>query len=87
MKNLNFLIKFLFLLLSFTLDTITQSQVKLSTDFTNETDKKLAIHDFWNVANRISPRNGSNIRPGLKMNIVRMVGGINKTKNNAHIQM
>jgi len=87
MKNLNFLIKFLFLLLSFTLVTITQGQVKLSTDFTSESDKKLPIHNVWNVANRISPRNGSNIRPGLKMNIVRMVGGINKTKNNAHIQM
>ena len=79
MKNLNFLIKFLFLLLSFTLVTITQGQVKLSTDFTGETDKKLPIHNVWNVANRISPRNGSNIRPGLKMNIVRMIGGIKKT--------
>ena len=61
--------------------TLTQAQVKLSTDFTSESDKKLPIHDVWNVANRISPRNGSNIRSGLKMNIVRMIGGIRKVVN------
>lgn len=69
--------KFLFLL-CFTFIVNALAQVKLSTDFTSETDKKLPIHDVWNVANRISPRNGSNIRPGLKMNIVRMIGGIRK---------
>ncbi|MGB5419388.1 InlB B-repeat-containing protein [Algibacter sp.] len=58
--------------------TSIQAQVKLSTDFTNESEKKLPIHDVWNVANRISPTNGSNIRSGLKMNIVRMIGGIRK---------
>jgi len=47
--------------------TLTQAQVKLSTDFTSESDKKLPIHDVWNVANRISPRNGSNIRSGYKL--------------------
>lgn len=71
---------FLFVLF-FTLGTSNNAQVKLSTDFTSESDKKLPIHDVWNVANRISPRNGSNIRPGLKMNIVRMIGGINKIVN------
>ena len=64
----------------------TQGQVKLSTDFTSETDKKLPIHDVWNVANRISPRNGSNIRTGLKMNIVRMIGGINKKVNGENVK-
>ena len=58
-----------------------QAQVKLSSDFTSESDKKSPIHDVWNVANRISPTSGSNIRPGLKMNIVRMIGGINKVVN------
>ncbi len=81
MKKLTFIKKYVFLLLSFTLIIQTQGQVKLSTDFTSETDKKLPIHDVWNVANRISPRNGSNIRTGLKMNIVRMIGGINKKVN------
>lgn len=76
------LLKYNFLfLLCFTLVSYTQGQVKLSSDFTSETEKKLPIHDVWNVANRISPRNGSNIRPGLKMNIVRMIGGINKKVN------
>jgi len=78
MKNQKFLKHNLLILLSFTFVVFTHAQVKLSTDFTNETHKKLPIHDVWNVANRISPRNGSNIRPGLKMNIVRMIGGIRK---------
>ena len=73
--------KYLFAVLSLTFITNLQSQVKLSTDFTSESDKKLPIHNVWNTANRISPRNGSNIRPGLKMNIVRMIGGINKKVN------
>ncbi len=62
------------------------AQVKLSTDFTDETKKKQALHNVWNVANRISPRNGSNIRPGLKMNIVRMIGGINKKVNGENVK-
>jgi hypothetical protein len=71
----------IFILLCFSLINYTQSQVKLSTDFTSDIEKKLPIHNVWNVANRISPRNGSNIRAGLKMNIVRMIGGINKVVN------
>lgn len=81
MNILNFIKKYVFVLLSFTIVNITEGQVKLSTDFTSESDKKLPIHNVWNVANRISPRNGSNIRTGIKMNIVRMIGGIKKTVN------
>ena len=81
MNILNFIKKYVFVLLSFTIVNSTEGQVKLSTDFTSESDKKLPIHNVWNVANRISPRNGSNIRIGLKMNIVRMIGGIKKTVN------
>ncbi len=69
------------MLLCFSLITYTQAQVTLSTDFTSESEKKLPIHNVWNVANRISPINGSNIRPGIKMNIVRMIGGIRKVVN------
>ncbi|MGB3149106.1 MAG: hypothetical protein WBB27_00470, partial [Maribacter sp.] len=54
------------------------AQVKLSTDFTNESKMKLPIHDVWNVSNRISPIYGSNVRPGLEMNAIRMIGGILK---------
>ena len=77
----NFRNTYVLVFLCFTLVSITQSQVKLSTDFTSETDKKQPIHNVWNTANRISPRYGSNIRTGLKMNIVRMIGGINKKVN------
>ena len=82
----NFINKYVFVLLCFALATVAQSQVKLSTDFTNETDKKLPIHNVWNTANRISPRSGSNIRTGLKMNIVRMIGGINKKVNGENVK-
>ncbi len=55
-----------------------KAQVTLSTDFTNTEDQKTPLHDIWGVANRISPKTGSNVRSDLKMNIVRMIGGINK---------
>ena len=71
----------IFIAFCFICITFIEAQVKLSTDFTNENQKKLPIHDVWNVANRISPTSGSNIRPGLKMNIVRMIGGIRKVVN------
>ena len=58
-----------------------EAQVTLSTDFTDNNYKNQPLHNIWDVANRISPKNGSNIRPGLKMNIVRMVGGIRKVVN------
>ncbi|MFD0835645.1 hypothetical protein ACFQ0I_07725 [Mariniflexile aquimaris] len=61
--------------------TLTNAQVKLSTDFTSEAKRNLPIHNVWNTANRISPRNGSTIRSGLKMNLVRMIGGIIKVVN------
>lgn len=63
-----------------------QSQVKLSTDFTNDIQKKESLHNIWSIANRISPKNGSNIRPGIKMNIVRMIGGIKKTVNGENVK-
>ncbi|WP_298495885.1 T9SS type A sorting domain-containing protein [uncultured Algibacter sp.] len=86
MKNFSFIKCNIFILLCFILVTSTQGQVNLSTDFTSESDRKLPIHDVWNTANRISPRNGSNIRPGLKMNIVRMIGGINKKVNDENVK-
>lgn len=86
MKNQKFLKHNLLILLSFTFVAFTQAQVKLSTDFTSENDKKLPIHNVWNTANRISPKSGSNIRTGLKMNIVRMIGGINKKVNGENVK-
>ncbi|NJX14306.1 GH39 family glycosyl hydrolase [Tamlana crocina] len=60
---------------------ICGAQVKLFTDFTNDKSRELPVHDIWSVANRISPTAGSNVREGLKMNIVRMIGGIKKDVN------
>ncbi|MEN8878555.1 MAG: hypothetical protein ABF311_00190, partial [Polaribacter sp.] len=62
------------------------AQVNLSTDFTDETKKNQPLHNIWSIANRISPTNGSNIRPGIKMNIVRMIGGIKKTVNGKNLK-
>ncbi|GAB7255966.1 GH39 family glycosyl hydrolase [Polaribacter sp. OB-PA-B3] len=62
------------------------AQVQVSTDFTDEINKKEPLHNIWSIANRISPKNGSNIRPGLKMNIVRMIGGIKKTVNGKNVK-
>ena len=62
------------------------AQVILSTDFTEDANKKEPLHNIWSIANRISPQNGSNIRPGLKMNIVRMIGGIKKTVNGENVK-
>ncbi len=55
-----------------------EAQVTLSTDFTSDVDKQEALHEIWDVANRISPTNGSNVRSGTDINLVRMIGGIVK---------
>lgn len=62
------------------------AQVNLSADFTNEADELAPLHNIWSIANRISPQNGSNVRPGLKMNTVRMIGGIKKTVNGVRMK-
>jgi hypothetical protein len=62
------------------------AQVTLSADFTDEANENTALHNIWSIANRISPQNGSNVRPGLKMNTVRMIGGINKIVNGVRMK-
>ncbi len=62
------------------------SQVTLSADFTDEANESGPLHNIWSIANRISPQNGSNVRPGLKMNTVRMIGGIKKTVNGENVK-
>ncbi|WP_299119242.1 T9SS type A sorting domain-containing protein [uncultured Winogradskyella sp.] len=62
------------------------AQVTLSADFTDEADESAPLHNIWSIANRISPQNGSNVRPGLKMNTVRMIGGINKIVNGVRMK-
>ncbi|NRD23034.1 T9SS type A sorting domain-containing protein [Winogradskyella litoriviva] len=62
------------------------AQVTLSSDFTDEDNESTALHNIWSIANRISPQSGSNVRPGLKMNTVRMIGGIKKTVNGENVK-
>ena len=57
------------------------AQVTLSTDFTDEGNKKDTLHNIWTVANRISPETGGGVREGIAINTVRMIGGINKKVN------
>lgn len=56
-------------------------QVVLSTDYTNATNNKGELKNIWNVVNRISPTTGAGVRTGLGVNLIRMVGGINKKVN------
>lgn len=86
MKKCHLLRNSIFILSCSVFINYSNAQVKLSTDFTDDALKGVALHNVWDVANRISPRNGSNIRPGLKMNIVRMIGGINKKVNDKNVK-
>ncbi|WP_282135235.1 GH39 family glycosyl hydrolase [Seonamhaeicola maritimus] len=76
---------FPFIVLIFSLLSL-EAQVTLSTDFSDDTKKNEPIHNIWSIANRISPKNGSNIRPGLKMNTIRMIGGIKKVVNGQNVK-
>ena len=72
------LILALLLTLSF---TVADAQVTLSTNFFDAAYKEQVLYDAWQVANDISPtyeeiRDEPQIRPDLKMNIIRLSGGI-----------
>lgn len=54
----------------------TCSAVDVSVDFTEPENARETLYDMWTVANRISPRRGANARAGMKVNTVRMLGGI-----------
>lgn len=77
---MNKLLHTLFVLCNF---LIMEAQVKLSTNFFDVNYKKELLHDAWQIANDISPMyEGNNdepqIRPDMKMNIIRLSGGIKK---------
>lgn len=61
------------------------AQVKLTADFTDVGNKKEELHNLWSVANRISPQHGAAVRDGIKVNTVRMIGGINKTVDGVRV--
>lgn len=62
--------------MSITLGVSTRASVTVSVNFTQAEDARETLHDMWTVANRISPDNGVAVRPGMKVNTVRMIGGI-----------
>jgi len=57
---------------------VLQAQVTVSTDFTDVELQRQEMSNLWTVVNRISPRFGPGTRPELKLNLIRMIGGINK---------
>ncbi|PQJ72647.1 InlB B-repeat-containing protein [Polaribacter butkevichii] len=61
------------------------AQVTLSTDFTNSNKEKKALSNIWTVANRISPTTGAGVRPDIDVNLIRMIGGINKKVNGVNV--
>ncbi len=61
------------------------AQVKLTADFTDVNSKKEVLHDMWSVANRISPQNGAGVRDGIKVNLVRMIGGVSNTVDGVRV--
>ena len=59
----------------------TEAQVTLSTNFVDTAYREQVLHNVWQVANDISPHykgseDGPQIRPDLKMNIIRLSGGV-----------
>ena len=50
--------------------------VDVYVDFTEPDDARETLFDMWTVANRISPKRGANVRTGMSVNTVRMLGGI-----------
>tara|TARA_R110002049_G_scaffold225008_1_gene396845 strand:+ start:3498 stop:5225 length:1728 start_codon:yes stop_codon:yes gene_type:complete len=65
---------------------VMEAQVNLSTNFVDSSHRKQPVYNVWQVANDISPKyegddDGPQIRPDLKMNIIRLSGGI-KVANN-----
>ncbi len=78
--------KILIITLNLLFASITlQAQVMVSTDFSNEDLATFEYYNIWDVANRISPKNGSGVRPDLKVNLVRMIGGIKKVVDGENV--
>lgn len=59
---------------------LVKDALTLTVDFTDSSKKNCKIYNVWSVANRISPMAGSNVREGLSINLIRMLGGILKDK-------
>ena len=64
---------------------MAKAQVNVTTNFLDGADKRASIYDVWQVANDISPsyegsQDVAQIRPDMKMNIIRLSGGIKDGK-------
>lgn len=56
----------------------SDSDVTVFADIADVDSYQGELYDIWNTINRISPTNGVVAFDGLKVNTVRMLGGINK---------
>lgn len=55
------------------------ASVVIYADATDEARVKAPLYDMWKTANRIAPKLGVSTLPGMQINTIRMIGGINKT--------
>lgn len=60
------------------------ASVNVSVDLTQPENARETLYEMWGVANRISPKTGVAVRPGMKVNTVRMIGGIVKQDENGN---
>lgn len=57
-----------------------ETNITVNVDITDASAKGCKLYNVWSVANRISPENGVDVRDGLSVNLIRMLGGILKDK-------
>ncbi|MBR9908814.1 MAG: hypothetical protein GYB33_00505 [Gammaproteobacteria bacterium] len=60
------------------------SDVVVELDTTDEAKQLGVLHNLWGTVNRIAPKAGVEAIKGLKVNTVRMLGGINKKDRNGN---
>lgn len=65
-------------------DIDENADVVVKVDVTDPNARQATLHDMWGTINRIAPKNGVTIIDGLKVNTVRMLGGILKTDENGN---
>ncbi len=61
-----------------TLDLDNTATVVIRADMTDSASINAPLHNMWQTANRIAPKPGVSTLPGMRMNTIRMIGGINK---------
>lgn len=59
-------------------DLYNSGAVFVRADLTDSASINSPLHNMWQTANRIAPKPGVSTLPGMRMNTIRMIGGINK---------